>query len=225
MNIIWRGSHLAVSFLLQIFSRVLLREKFCRGAFAPRKRSSFLDFWPSSFSVVHFEVIVLARRTRKVIMGSTQDLAELLRITSRRVNQLAGSGVLTRNEENQYDLPSNIDAYFQYKYASNEDVDYGREKAKHEAAKRQLAELELAKRNNEVHEGKDVEIIMTDMLTNLRSQLLGIPAKLAPVLAGQDESTIMQALTDEIQSRLTELSDYRPDMFAERDADDEKEDN
>ena len=154
-------------------------------------------------------------------MGSTQDLAELLRITSRRVNQLAGSGVLTRNEENQYDLPSNIDAYFQYKYASNEDVDYGREKAKHEAAKRQLAELELAKRNNEVHEGKDVEI----MLTNLRSQLLGIPAKLAPVLAGQDESTIMQALTDEIQSRLTELSDYRPDMFAERDADDEKEDN
>nr|DAV78677.1 MAG TPA: hypothetical protein [Caudoviricetes sp.] len=44
MNIIWRGSHLAVSFLLQIFSRVLLREKFCRGAFAPRKRSSFLDF-------------------------------------------------------------------------------------------------------------------------------------------------------------------------------------
>ena len=167
----------------------------------------------------------MARRTRKVIMGSTQDLAELLRITSRRVNQLAGSGVLTRNEENQYDLPSNIDAYFQYKYASNEYVDYGREKAKHEAAKRQLAELELAKRNNEVHEGKDVEIIMTDMLTNLRSQLLGIPAKLAPVLAGQDESTIMQALTDEIQSRLTELSDYRPDMFAERDADDEKEDN
>lgn len=161
---------------------------------------------------------VLARRTRKVIMGSAQDLAELLRITSRRVNQLAGMHILTRDEENRYDLPSNIDAYFKYKYTSQEDVDYGREKAMHEAAKRRLAELELAKRNSEVHEAKDVEFVMTDMLTNLRSQLLGIPAKMAPVLAGQAEAYIMQSLTDEIQSRLTELSDYRPDMFTEKEA-------
>ena len=161
---------------------------------------------------------VLARRTRKVIMGSAQDLAELLRITSRRVNQLAGMHILTRDEENRYDLPSNIDAYFKYKYTSQEDVDYGREKAMHEAAKRRLAELELAKRNSEVHEAKDVEFVMTDMLTNLRSQLLGIPAKMAPVLAGQTEAYIMQPLTDEIQSRLTELSDYRPDMFTEKEA-------
>ena len=48
-------------------------------------------------------------------MGSAQDLAEMLRITSRRVNQLAGMHVLTRDEENRYDLPSNIDAYFKYK--------------------------------------------------------------------------------------------------------------
>lgn len=167
----------------------------------------------------------MARRTRKIIMGSAQDLAEMLRITSRRVNQLAGMHVLTRDEENRYDLPSNIDAYFKYKYTSQEDVDYGREKAMHEAAKRRLAELELAKRNNEVHEAKDVEFVMTDMLTNLRSQLLGIPAKMAPVLAGQDEAHIMSALTDEIQSRLTEMSDYRPDMFAGRDDDDGKEDS
>lgn len=165
-----------------------------------------------------WQVSVLARRTRKVIMGSAQDLAELLRITSRRVNQLAGMHILTRDEENRYDLPSNIDAYFKYKYTSQEDVDYGREKAMHEAAKRHLAELELAKRNSEVHEAKDVEFVMTDMLTNLRSQLLGIPAKMAPVLAGQTEAYIMQSLTDEIQSRLTELSDYRPDMFTEKEA-------
>lgn len=165
-----------------------------------------------------WQVSVLARRTRKVIMGSAQDLAELLRITSRRVNQLAGMHILTRDEENRYDLPSNIDAYFKYKYTSQEDVDYGREKAMHEAAKRRLAELELAKRNSEVHEAKDVEFVMTDMLTNLRSQLLGIPAKMAPVLAGQTEAYIMQSLTDEIQSRLTELSDYRPDMFTEKEA-------
>ena len=46
---------------------------------------------------------------------------------------------------------------------------------------------------------------------------------MAPVLAGQTEAYIMQSLTDEIQSRLTELSDYRPDMFAEKEAADGSE--
>ena len=119
----------------------------------------------------------------------------MLRITSRRVNQLAGMHVLTRDEENRYDLPSNIDAYFKYKYTSQEDVDYGREKAMHEAAKRRLAELELAKRNNEVHEAKDVEFVMTDMLTNLRSQLLGIPAKMAPLAICSSRISFWQITT------------------------------
>ena len=41
---------------------------------------------------------------------------------------------------------------------------------------------------------------------------------MAPQLANRDKDYIDQALTDEIQSRLTELSDYSPDMFAEGDS-------
>ena len=87
------------------------------------------------------------------------------------------------------------------------------EKALHEKAKRELAELELQKRKNEVHEAADVELVMTDMLTNLRSQLLGLPAKMAPQLANRDKDYIDQTLTDEIYARMTELSDYTPEMF------------
>lgn len=42
------------------------------------------------------------------------------------------------------------------------------EKALHEKTKRELAELELAKRRNEVHDAGAVELVMTDMLTNWR---------------------------------------------------------
>ena len=99
------------------------------------------------------------------------------------------------------------------KNSDSDEAEYLEEKAWHERAKRQLAELELQKRKNEVHDAADVELVMTDMLTNLRSQLLGLPAKMAPQLANRDKDFIDQALTDEIHARLTELSDYSPGMF------------
>ena len=139
-------------------------------------------------------------------------------ITTRRVNQLVDEEVLAREPEGDFILPTAVAAYYEYKYADKDETTYLTEKARHEKAKRELAELELQKRRNEVHDAADVELVMTDMLTNLRNQLLGLPAKMAPQLANRDKDYIDQALTDEIQSRLTELSDYSPDMFVEGDS-------
>lgn len=147
--------------------------------------------------------------------GNTADLAELLMITTRRVNQLVAEDVISREAEGDFVLSSAIAAYYDYKYSNgNEAIDFMAEKALHEKAKRQLAELELRKRNNEVHEAADVEMVMTDMLTNLRSQLLGLPAKMAPQLANRDKDYIDNVLADEIHTRLGELSAYSPDLFA-----------
>ena len=88
------------------------------------------------------------------------------------------------------------------------------EKAKHEKAKREMAELELQKRRNEVHEAENVRIVMSDMLSNLRSQLLGIPAKMAPRLTDRSADYIAGELTQEIEDRLTELCDYSPNLFS-----------
>ena len=74
-------------------------------------------------------------------------------------------------------MPTAVSAYYEYKYADKDETTYLTEKARHEKAKRELAELELQKRRNEVHDAADVELVMTDMLTNLRNQLLGLPLK------------------------------------------------
>lgn len=145
--------------------------------------------------------------------GSARELAELLGISERRVNQLVNEEVLHREIEGDFILTIAIATFYENKYAGKDEDNYWGEKALHEAAKRKLAELELARRQNMSHDAADVEIVMTDMLSNLRSQLMGIPAKLAARLENKDRTVIMDELAKEIRSRLSELSEYNPEMF------------
>ena len=62
-----------------------------------------------------------------------------------------------------------IASFYENKYSSKDEDDYWSEKALHEAAKRKLAELELARRQNLSHDAADVERVMTDMLSKLLS--------------------------------------------------------
>ena len=152
------------------------------------------------------EVVKMLKR------GSARELAELLGISERRVNQLVNEEVLHREIEGDFVLTMAIASFYENKYSSKDEDDYWSEKALHEAAKRKLAELELAKRQNLSHDAADVERVMTDMLSKLRSQLL--PAKMAARLENQSRSVIMTELSKEIKSRLTELSDYNPEIFS-----------
>ncbi len=165
---------------------------------------------------------------KKIIpRGSGAELASLLGLTDRRVRQLADQGVLTRQAEGDYVLPDAIEEYYTYKYKADEEVDYMAEKAKHEKAKREMAELELQKRRNEVHEAENVRIVMSDMLSNLRCQLLCIPAKMAPRLANHSADYIADKLIGEIDDRLTELCDYSPNLFSDEalESDDDGQEN
>lgn len=149
----------------------------------------------------------------KFLTGTARELAGLLGISERRVNQLANEKIFVKNMEMDYDLPDSIARYYENKYASKDEDEYWSEKAKHEAAKRKLAELLLAKKQGNVHEAEDVELVMSDMLSNLRSQLLGMPTKLAPLLERKSKGTIQKILSSEISEKLEELSDYSPTLF------------
>lgn len=152
--------------------------------------------------------------------GSARELAELLGVSERRVNQLVNEEILHREIEGDFILPMAIATFYENKYAGKDADRYWDEKALHEAAKRKLAELELARRQNMSHDAADVERVMTDMLSNLRSQLLGIPAKMAVHLENKSRNVIMTELAQEIESRLTELSDYKTEMFTDDSEDD-----
>lgn len=153
-----------------------------------------------------------------LMLTTTQTgLAQALGISQQRVSQLLRDKVLTKDDAGNVLVVESLKNYYKSRSdnSGEEDVELSKERALHERVKRELAEIELAKRKNEVHETADVELVMTDMLANLRSQLLSIPAKMAPLLTGKTQDEINTALADEIQTRLTELSDYRPEMFSD----------
>lgn len=147
------------------------------------------------------------------LRGDVKMLSRLLGISVRRINQMIkNEGKITKEPEGDFILQKAISQYYIAKY-KQDDVDYSHEKALHERAKRKLTEMEVRKRANELHEAADVEIVLTDMLVNLRTKLLGIPAKLATQLAERNKEEVESLLTKEIEFILLEVKDYKPTMF------------
>lgn len=147
------------------------------------------------------------------LRGDVKMLSRLLGISVRRINQMIkNEGKITKEPEGDFILQKAISEYYIAKY-KQDDVDYSHEKALHERAKRKLTEMEVRKRANELHEAADVEIVLTDMLVNLRTKLLGIPAKMATQLAERPKEEIEELLTKEIEFLLLEVKDYKSTMF------------
>lgn len=154
---------------------------------------------------------------RKITVSQT-NLGKALGLTTGRVAQLIKEGVVFRDDNDKSGgvfLVKSVQAYtsFKGKSESYNELDYMAEKAKHEKVKRELSELRLAKEEGRAYDAATVELVMTEMVSNLRTQLLGLPSKLAPILNGADRDRIYDVLTQEIEEKLAELSEYRPEMF------------
>lgn len=132
-------------------------------------------------------------------------------------------GTLPIDETGSPLLVEGIKAYCRMKKQAVEDeeVDFDKERAKHEKAKREIAELKLDEMKKNAYSAKVVEYVMTEMASNLRTQLLGLPSKLAPVLEGKSKEEIYTTTTREIEEKLSELASYTPDLFDEEIEDEE----
>lgn len=141
-------------------------------------------------------------------------LAACFGLTRPRIVQLAKEGVLVRDDNSKYCIADSIQRYVNSK-AGNNGESYDVERTKHEKFKSRLTELKLAKIENRMHDAHDVELVMMEMLTNIRTQLLGLPSALAGKLADLPQEKIYGILTAAIEDKLIELSEYKPDMFNE----------
>lgn len=176
---------------------------------------------------------VLVSGNVKEISVKQRALAQALGVSAQRVNQLVKDGVMVKDQNNHAGAVLLFDSLKNYFQGSTpkgngdgDDVDYWEEKAKHERARRQIAELKIAKMENRVYDAKTVELVITEQLSNLRTQLLGLPSKLAPQLESMDKEHIYEVMTQEIEEKLAELSEYTPEMFSEEfeeDGDEERD--
>lgn len=179
----------------------------------------------------------------QVTVSSTV-LSNLFGITTRRIRQLENEGVIKKVARGKYNLQENIKSYITFikTYADLKEnkseegkIDYDEEHALLERRRREKIELELAAMRGTMHYSEDVERVMTDMLSNFKAKLLGLPSRAAPQLITFSEiGDIQECLHKEVLEVLNELSEYNPSDFYSEDyvevdeyeeLENEKEDN
>lgn len=164
-------------------------------------------------------------------MATQLEIAQHLDMSDRNVRDLIKRGVLPGSRG-----PGGLDvdecrvAYIRYmrgiasgQVSSSEDLDAAHERARKDKAQADKTELEVARLKRQMVVWAAVEKAWGNMLTRLRSKLLTLPSKVAPLVQASDGeyATITEIVRKAVSDALRELSDdpgdeivEAPDVFA-----------
>mgnify|MGYP003593581577 FL=1 len=164
----------------------------------------------------------------KKLTTTQTEMARALGISQQRVSQMLKEDIMVRDKSGSVLVIESLKNYYKLRSSElgdGEEIDLNVEKAKHEKTKREIAELKLAMMEGKAYDARTVELVLTEMLSNLRTQLLGMPSKLAPQLERKKKEKIYELMTKEIEEKLNELSEYTPNMFTQEEikADDDED--
>lgn len=164
-------------------------------------------------------------------LQSTQVIAKLFGVSTRRVEQLKAEGIIKgQGKPTKYDLLPTIQSYIRYL----SDKANGREKKEKDAqletdkldaekriksAKAEMVELELKELRGQLHRAEDVEAIVTGHVMFLRSMLMALPGKVAVDMAAiKTAPEAAERMKNEVYDILDRLSGFRydPDEYKQR---------
>lgn len=141
-------------------------------------------------------------------------LGRALGLSQQRIGQLIDEGIVIRDEtakNGQVMFFESVRNFFLSRKTNwgeeSTNVNFWKEKGLHEKAKRELSEIKLRKMRGEVYDASRVEGVLSEILTNFRNRLLGLPAKYAAQLDGKSHDEIFSILTTAIEENLNELTD------------------
>lgn len=149
---------------------------------------------------------------------STDEICEIMGLSSRRIQQLVQEDAIVRASHGSYDLTASVRAYVNYEkekiFEEDGDLDKLREETLWTRARRKKTEAELGIITGSLHRAEDVENVMNAMMMSFRSQLLSFSSRLAPKVQGKkDLIDIQEVVKDEVEDLMNELKDYDPDVF------------
>lgn len=158
-------------------------------------------------------------------------VADTLGIHKRTVNKLADKGVLSFTRDGRgykiFDLATAQAEYDAYaggrQTADGEDTDWAVEQKKADTrikrARADMLELEREEMMGRYHRAEFVADAMDELIFAVRSKLLALPGKLAPVVTPMaDQAEVSAAVKREVVSALEELAafEYQPGYYRDR---------
>jgi phage terminase Nu1 subunit (DNA packaging protein) len=160
---------------------------------------------------------------------SLETISKLLDLTPRRVQQLSKEGVIPKAERGRYELVPAVRGYIRYLKERSINpgvVSFDEVRARKTAAEAELVEIELKERRNSLVPVSDVIDAWLELVAACKSRMLSMPAKLAPVVAVEDNPAICKRIIEEqTLEALDELARWIEQNAFAADADDPVEDS
>ena len=140
-----------------------------------------------------------------------QAIAKLLKLSERRIQQLAKENVIPKAERGKYDLVNSVHGYIDYLKAKAGGEFTAEEVLKNKnkllKAKAELAEIDKMKASGELIPKGEVKKSWLELVHKLKQKLLSIPNKVAPVVVTvKSINEIKLIIQDKIHEALYEIS-------------------
>lgn len=146
----------------------------------------------------------------------TSELGAIVGKTPQWIRQLTRDGVLKQVGRGKYVLADAVQAYIDHVQGGKPDNSkprYVDARTEHELIKKEKAELELRALKGQLHEAKDVRMIMSDMIITAKSKLQSISSRISIQLENESATVIEETISKEISEVLKTLTEYSPDKF------------
>lgn len=148
-----------------------------------------------------------------------KQLAALLNLSTRRVQQLANDGIIYRDEHGKYDLVRSVRSYIRYLQDRSIGRDAGpidshKERARLLRAQADKTELEVRTLRGVLIPAEQVEKMWNMILAAFRARMLSLPIKAAQlVITIDDFHEAERIIRDQVYEALTELAEYDVEKF------------
>ena len=149
---------------------------------------------------------------KQTVTGS--ELATLLGLSDRRVQQLVKENVIRKAKRNTFILIDAIQDYVNYQAGKNlgnysKGENYQEEKARLTKLQADKAELEVESMSANLVPADDVSRHWYQIITDGKNRLLTVPSKAAPIVAAETEAGMVQDIIDDLmREALEELTEY-----------------
>ena len=138
-------------------------------------------------------------------------ISKLLKLSERRVQQLAKDNIIPKAERGKYDLVSSVHGYVDFLKAKAGGDFTAEEVLKNKnkllKAKAEIAEIEKKKATGELIPKEEVKRTWLELVHKIKQKLLSIPNKVAPVVVTvKNISEIKLILQDKLYEALYEIT-------------------
>lgn len=147
----------------------------------------------------------------ETLTATQSELGRAIGLSHQRINQLINEGIVVRDPSRLDGRIMLLDSIRNFYLSRNRNlggeapVNFWHERGLHEKANRELAEIKLRKSRGEVYDASTVENVLSEILTNFRNRMLGLPSKYAAQLHGKNRAEIKSILTEAIAENLDDL--------------------